>query len=79
LWIEHAYRFSRRPRGIRGEFIAPSFAVAYVTGGWFATQDVWHALKCGKIDIQFLTVAAAGSDGSVTFAVKRERSNRCLH
>jgi len=58
---------------------APFFAVAYVTGGWFATQDVWHALKCGKIDIQFLTVAAAGSDGSVTFAVKRERSNRCLH
>ena len=65
--------------GIRGEFIAPSFAVAYVTGGWFATQDVWHALKCGKIDIQFLTVAAAGSDGSVIFAVKRECSNRCLH
>jgi len=29
--------------GIRGEFIAPSFAVAYVTGGWFATQDVARA------------------------------------
>jgi Zn2+/Cd2+-exporting ATPase len=45
--------------GIRGEFIAPLFAAAYVTGGWFATQDVWHALKRGKIDIQFLMVAVA--------------------
>lgn len=45
--------------GIRGEFIVPFFAVAYVTGGWFATQDVWHALKRGKIDIQFLMVAVA--------------------
>ncbi len=44
---------------IRGELIAPFFALAYVTGGWFATQDVWHALKRGKIDIQFLMVAVA--------------------
>jgi len=44
---------------IRGELIAPLFALAYVTGGWFATQDVWHALKRGKIDIQFLMVAVA--------------------
>jgi Cd2+/Zn2+-exporting ATPase len=45
--------------GIRGEFIAPFFALAYLTGGWFATQDVWDALKRGKIDIQFLMVAVA--------------------
>jgi Zn2+/Cd2+-exporting ATPase len=45
--------------GIRGEFTAPFFALAYVSGGWFATQDVWHALKRGKIDIQFLMVAVA--------------------
>ena len=45
--------------GIRGEFVTPFFALAYVTGGWFATQDVWHALKRGKIDIQFLMVAVA--------------------
>ena len=45
--------------GIRGEFVAPFFALAYVSGGWFATQDVWHALKRGKIDIQFLMVAVA--------------------
>lgn len=45
--------------GIRGEFLAPFFALAYVSGGWFATQDVWHALKRGKIDIQFLMVAVA--------------------
>jgi len=35
------------------------FAIAYRTGGWFATQDVWHALKRGKIDIQFLMIAVA--------------------
>ena len=45
--------------GIRDEFFAPFFALAYVSGGWFATQDVWHALKRGKIDIQFLMVAVA--------------------
>jgi Zn2+/Cd2+-exporting ATPase len=45
--------------GIRAEFIAPFFALAYLSGGWFATQDVWHALKRGKIDIQFLMVAVA--------------------
>jgi hypothetical protein len=26
--------------GIRGELVAPFFALAYVSGGWFATQDV---------------------------------------
>ena len=45
--------------GIRAELVAPFFALAYVSGGWFATQDVWHALKRGKIDIQFLMVAVA--------------------
>ena len=45
--------------GIRGELLMPFFALAYVSGGWFATQDVWHALKQGKIDIQFLMVSVA--------------------
>jgi Cd2+/Zn2+-exporting ATPase len=35
------------------------FAVAYIAGGWLATQDLWHALKVRKIDIQFLMVAVA--------------------
>jgi Cd2+/Zn2+-exporting ATPase len=35
------------------------FAVAYVSGAWFATQDVWQGLKSRKIDIQFLMVAVA--------------------
>ena len=39
--------------------ITACFAIAYITGGWFATQDVWRALKIGKIDIQFLMVAVA--------------------
>jgi cation transport ATPase len=45
--------------GARGEFVAASFTLAYLSGGWFATQDAWHALKRGKIDIQFLMVAVA--------------------
>ena len=45
--------------GMPGELIAVSFVLAYLSGGWFATQDVWHALKRGKIDIQFLMVAVA--------------------
>ena len=45
--------------GMPGELIAASFVLAYLSGGWFATQDVWHALKRGKIDIQFLMVAVA--------------------
>jgi Cd2+/Zn2+-exporting ATPase len=35
------------------------FAIAYVAGAWFATQDVWQGLKNRKIDIQFLMVAVA--------------------
>ena len=42
-----------------GEFIAASFVLAYLSGGWFTTQDVWHSLKRSKIDIQFLMVAVA--------------------
>ncbi len=34
--------------GIRGELVAPFLAVAYVSGGWFATQDVWHALSAWR-------------------------------
>jgi Zn2+/Cd2+-exporting ATPase len=39
--------------------IAVCFVVAYLSGGWFAMQDVWHALKSRKIDIQFLMIAVA--------------------
>src|SRR6476646_8850899 len=45
--------------GMPGELIAASFVLAYLSGGWFASQDVWHALKHGKIDIHFLMVAVA--------------------
>ena len=45
--------------GMPGELIAASFVLAYLSGGWFATQDVWHALKQDKIDIHFLMVAVA--------------------
>ena len=36
-----------------------SFTIAYITGGWFATQDFWAGLKQRKIDIQFLMIAVA--------------------
>jgi Cd2+/Zn2+-exporting ATPase len=45
--------------GFSSEMTTPSFIIAYITGGWFATQDVWYALKRGKIDIQFLMIAVA--------------------
>ena len=45
--------------GFNTPTIAACFVIAYVTGGWFAIQDVWHALKLGKIDIHFLMVAVA--------------------
>ena len=35
------------------------FALAYLSGGWFTTQDVWAGLKRGKIDIHFLMIAVA--------------------
>ncbi len=35
------------------------FVIAYLTGGWFAAQDVWSGLKQRKIDIQFLMIAVA--------------------
>jgi Zn2+/Cd2+-exporting ATPase len=38
---------------------ATCFIVAYVVGGWFATQDMWQGLKSRKIDIQFLMIAVA--------------------
>jgi Zn2+/Cd2+-exporting ATPase len=38
---------------------AAFFVVAYLAGGWFATQDVWQGLKARKIDIQFLMMAVA--------------------
>ena len=40
-------------------FVAPLFVIAYIAGGWFATQDVWLGLKRHKIDVQFLMVVVA--------------------
>ena len=45
--------------GFSPAFSAVCFAVAYIAGAWFATQDVWQGLKDRKIDIQFLMVAVA--------------------
>jgi Cd2+/Zn2+-exporting ATPase len=45
--------------GLSAALSAFFFAVAYVAGAWFATQDVWQGLKGRKIDIQFLMVAVA--------------------
>jgi Cd2+/Zn2+-exporting ATPase len=40
-------------------WILPLFTIAYISGGWFATQDVWRGLKHRKIDVQFLMVVVA--------------------
>jgi Cd2+/Zn2+-exporting ATPase len=45
--------------GFSAALSAVCFAVAYLAGGWFATQDVWQGLKGRKIDIQFLMIAVA--------------------
>jgi len=39
--------------------IVALFTIAYLTGGWFATQDVWRGLKKRKIDVQFLMIFVA--------------------
>ena len=40
-------------RGQANSFaITLCFLAAYFSGGWFATQDVCHALKRGRVDIQ---------------------------
>lgn len=42
-----------------GWVIFPLFTVAYIAGGWFATQDVWRGLKRARIDVQFLMIFVA--------------------
>ena len=45
--------------GATAAIILPCFFAAYLTGGWFATLDVGHALKRGRVDIHFLMIAVA--------------------
>lgn len=45
--------------GFSTAWIIILFAIAYFSGGWFATQDVWRGLKLHKIDIQFLMIFVA--------------------
>ncbi|HSP45609.1 MAG TPA: HAD-IC family P-type ATPase, partial [Chthoniobacterales bacterium] len=45
--------------GNGGAVSALCFTLAYLSGGWFAIQDVGHALKRGEVDIHFLMVAVA--------------------
>jgi Zn2+/Cd2+-exporting ATPase len=47
------------PAAAGSGLIAPLFIIAYLAGGWFATQDVWRGLKRHKIDVQFLMVFVA--------------------
>lgn len=45
--------------GFKFPTVASCFAIAYLSGAWFATQDVWIGLKQRKIDIHFLMIAVA--------------------
>ena len=39
--------------------VAVFFIIAYISGGWFATQDVWRGLKRRRIDVHFLMIFVA--------------------
>ena len=45
--------------GFSSAWIIILFVMAYFSGGWFATQDVWRGLKQHRIDIQFLMIFVA--------------------
>ena len=51
--------FILRQLNSSGALVSSLFAVAYLSGGWFAAQDVWTGIRRGKIDIQFLMIAVA--------------------
>ena len=51
--------FGFRRAAYPGWPIIVSFTVAYIAGGWFATQDVWLGLKQRRIDVQFLMIFVA--------------------
>ena len=51
--------FTLQRAQFNGGAIAVLFIIAYLSGGWFATQDVWHALKRRRIDIHFLMIFVA--------------------
>jgi Zn2+/Cd2+-exporting ATPase len=51
--------FTLQRAQFNGDTVAVFFTIAYISGGWFATQDVWHALKHRKIDIHFLMMFVA--------------------
>ena len=40
-------------------WILSLFTIAYISGGWFATHDVWRGLKQRRIDVQFLMIFVA--------------------
>ena len=51
--------FALQRAQFNGGLIAAFFTIAYISGGWFATQDVWHGLKHRRIDVQFLMIFVA--------------------
>ncbi len=50
---------------LHGGLVMALFTIAYIAGGWFATQDVWIGLKHRRIDVQFLMVFVALGAGLV--------------
>jgi Cd2+/Zn2+-exporting ATPase len=51
--------FALQRAQFQGGLIAAFFTVAYISGGWFAAQDVWRGLKHRRIDVQFLMIFVA--------------------
>ena len=51
--------FIRQRGGAPALWTHPLFIIAYISGGWFAAQDVWRGLKRGRVDVQFLMIFVA--------------------
>src|SRR4051812_2218564 len=45
--------------GAPGWLTAGCFVIAYLSGGWFATEEVFDELRHGRIDVHFLMLVVA--------------------
>jgi Cd2+/Zn2+-exporting ATPase len=50
-------------KGTTGATVA--YALAYIAGGWFTTQEVWERLRQRAIDVHFLMLAVAIGSASI--------------
>jgi Cd2+/Zn2+-exporting ATPase len=52
--------------GLRGTgFSIAAYALAYLAGAWFTTEEVWERLRKRSIDVHFLMLAVAAGSASI--------------